>query len=272
MRSSLQIHGSTRNGKSYLANCYYTRPFKVANITENRNDAWLRLMLMSSSPGILDTDDFTIEIVLDEECLMHLSTQAYQRLFSMQSGAQQKMNVTLRSGSAFIFLPHPSVPHENSIFTTRNKFHLDQNSFLIWGEVLTCGRKLNGEVFCFTKYHSITEIFLNSQLIVKENLLMAPASIPVNTIGQLEGYTHQASLICMDPQQVNITVIDDVHQLLGGERDMDIGVSSLQESGFIVRLLGNKAEQLYNCLQSITRHVTASRQRKNSFQPARYAS
>ena len=98
------------------------------------------------------------------------------------------------------YLPHLSVPHEGSDFTARNKIYLVDNCSLVWGEVLTCGRKLNGEVFLFSKYHNVTEIFLNNKLIIKENLLIQPGQINVNAIGQLEGYTHQASLIYLDNQ------------------------------------------------------------------------
>ena len=51
----------------------------------------------------------------------------------------------------FVLLPHPSVPHEAIDFTSRNKIYLSDNCSLIFGEVLTCGRKLNGEVFSIFK-------------------------------------------------------------------------------------------------------------------------
>jgi urease accessory protein len=149
MIAKLHIQTAFKNGATCLQQNYFTPPFKTANITEDKRSNWLRIMLMNSSPGILDGDDYEIKIGLAENSSLQLHTQAYQRLFNMKKGATQLMEVHLEKDSSFIYLPHPSVPHENSIFTAKNKIFLNNDCNLIWGEVLTCGRKLNGEVFRF---------------------------------------------------------------------------------------------------------------------------
>ena len=53
MNAQLHIQTALRNGITYLKNCYATPPFKLANITEDKQSHELQLMLMSSSPGIL---------------------------------------------------------------------------------------------------------------------------------------------------------------------------------------------------------------------------
>lgn len=255
MKAGLQIYAARRKGSTILQNSFCSQPFKLADITEDRNAYRLQLMLMSSSPGILDNDDYNIHIHLDEHCSVELETQSYQRLFQMKTGAKQEMEVRMQKGSSFIFLPHPSVPHQSSIFLSKNKFYLSEDCRLIWGEVLTCGRKLNGEVFRLSRYHSVTEIFLLGKLIVKENLLVDPSLINVNLLGQLEGYTHQASFTCVGSMLPQGTV-DNIHELLLRENDISFGVSALSVDGFMVRLMGYKAEQLYNILKLIAGHVT----------------
>src|SRR5204862_1577227 len=135
----------------------------------------LQLMMMCSSPGILDNDDYEIKISLDEDCKVQLHTQSYQRLFQMQTGAKQCTEVHLKEGASLVYLPHPAVPHAQSIFTSINKIYLSKKSSLIWGEILTCGRQLKAEVFTFSKYHNITEVCMEGRLIIKENLQMQHA-------------------------------------------------------------------------------------------------
>lgn len=221
------------------------------NITEDKRGEQLALMIMSSSPGILDEDEYAITIDIEEGCSLSLHTQSYQRIFNMKKGAVQSMNVTIQRGASFIYLPHPSVPHENSIFTTKNKIYLSDNSQLIFGEVLTCGRKLNGEVFQFSKYHSITEVFVNNKLIIKENLLMQPLVVDVNAMGQLEGFTHQASFIYLNEQADMKTLCDEVYYFLQEKSEIGFGVTITHTNGLLVRLLGHKAEQLYTYLKNI---------------------
>ena len=179
MIAKLHIQTAQTNGVTFLKGCYFTTPLKVANITEDKKGATLRLMLTSSSPGILDGDDYQLKIDVAEGCSLQLHTQSYQRWFTMKQQAVQQMEVTLGENSAFCFIPHPVVPHESSNFTARNKIYLTNNCSLIIGEILTCGRKLSGEVFTFSKYHSVTEIFTNGKLVIKENLLLQPALINI---------------------------------------------------------------------------------------------
>jgi urease accessory protein len=258
MTARLDIQAATRNGITYLQHSYFTPPLRVADITEDKQSAWLHLMLMNSSPGILDQDQYAITIRLGENASLHLHTQSYQRLFNMKSGAAQQTEIYLDKGASFIYLPHPAVPHENSIFTVKNKIFITGDCNLLWGEVLTCGRKLstalpaaNGEVFRFSKYHSLTEIWSGGKLIIRENLLMQPSVIDPNRIGQLEGFTHQASLICLGKTGITRTQTDELHGYLSGQTGILFGVSAIAGNGIIVRILGNKAEPLYHFLQMI---------------------
>jgi urease accessory protein len=221
------------------------------NITEDKRGKDLHLMLMSSSPGILDEDEYELKIEVEENCSLQLHTQSYQRLFNMQNNAKQLMNVHLQNNASFVYLPHPSVPHKDSSFTAINKIHLNNNCNLIWGEILTCGRKLNEEIFKFNKYHNSTEIFINNKLIIKENLLMQPLFINPNSIGQLEGYTHQASLICFQHQFNTEEIIDNIHEFLSQLNEISFGISTTNKNGIIVRIVGYKAEQLHQSLKTI---------------------
>jgi urease accessory protein len=262
MMAELYIQTARTNETTCLKKCYCTTPFKVANITEDKKDSILRLMLMSSSPGILDGDAYNIKIDLAKNCSLQLHTQSYHRLFTMKEQATQKMEIQLAEGASFCFIPHPAVPHEQSNFTARNKIYLSNNCNLIFGEILTCGRKLNGEVFLFSKYHCITEIFMNDKLIIKENLLMQPALIDVNNIGQLQGFTHQASLIYLDEYADVKRIKPTVMEILMVQKGISIGITAAPVNGLIVRLLGQKAEQLFDCLKMIAGCLPQSNQQK----------
>jgi urease accessory protein len=251
MNAQLHIQVADRNGCSYLRKAFFTTPFKVMNITENKMGKQLHLMLMSSSPGILDGDEYDMKIEVEKDCSLQLHTQAYQRLFNMKIGAMQQMNVHLSDGASFCYLPHPSVPHNQSIFTSRNNFYLSNNCQILFGEILTCGRKLSGELFLLSKYHSINNIYINHKLVVKENLLMQPSLINVHAIGQLEQFTHQASMIWLNQDADVRNIQQQLMELLSSEKNIEAGITAASVNGIIIRLLGNGAEQLYDCLQRI---------------------
>lgn len=251
MIAELHIETKLRDGCTHLKKVYATPPFKIADVREDKRDKTLQLMLMSSSPGILDGDEYRIKIDLEEGCALDLQTQSYQRVFNMQNSALQQIAVHMAKGSSFQYLPHPSVPHENSDFTAKNRIYLSDNCRLMWGEVLTCGRKLNGEVFLFSKYHNLTEIFFNGKLIIKENLMMQPRQVNVNAMGQLEGYTHQASLIYLDEKADSKQLKESINAFLTEQTHMAYGITEAPKNGIIVRILGQKGEQLHHCLKAM---------------------
>lgn len=273
MNARLLLNTALRNNKTVLQHCFYTPPFKVLDITEDTRNTELHLMLMNSSPGILDGDHYNMKIKVVTGCSLQLHTQSYQRLFPMKQGASQELNLFMETDSSFCYLPHPSVPHQASHFTSKTKINVSRNCKLIWGEILTCGRTLNGEQFTFSKYHSLTEIFLQERLVIKENLLLQPLCMDVTGIGQLEGYTHQASLIYLDEVAAVQVLMNGLHDLLLPEEGVCFGITALPVNGFIVRMLGYKAEQLHGLLKKLVRQLrNKTGTEKESIKVAVYAS
>ncbi len=255
MIAQLTIQLAAMNGITFLQKCYSDPPFKVANITQNKKGHVLSLMLMSSSPGVLDADEYAVSIRLQQDCSLQLHTQSYQRLFTGKQQAKQHTSIHMARGSSFCFVPHPVVPHQRSNFAARTDIFLSEQCSLIFGEVLTCGRKLNGEVFTFSRYHNVTRLFLNDRLVVKENLLMDPSFTDPAGIGQLQGYTHQASLIYLDEKAIAKEIIPALLFLLKDEKDISIGITAAPGNGIVLRVLGQKAEQLFDCLKLVAGHL-----------------
>jgi urease accessory protein len=255
MISDLHIITSLRGTVTYLKKLYFTAPFKVADITINKRERQLHLTLMSSSPGILDTDEYRINIELESGCAVRLYTQAYQRLFTMKGSAKQNTDFHLGKNSSLYFIPHPVVPHADSNYAARNRIYLSDNCCLIFGEILTCGRKMNGELFKFSRFHNLTEVFMNNKLVIRENLLIEPSRIDMAAIGQLEGFTHQASMIYLHPEADPASLCAKIHELLSDETGIEYGVSAAPVAGVIVRIMGNGAEQLMECLHLIAKNL-----------------
>jgi urease accessory protein len=270
MFSSLHIHTQTRNGKTFLKSNFCTPPFKIADVTSGRTEKELRLMIMSSSPGVLDEDEYQLQVDLSAGSFLRLETQSYQRLFKMKSTASQKMEVRMQEGSSLIYLPHPVVPHEDSNFVCRNRVFMSNHCDLTWGEVLTCGRKLNGESFSFSSFHNITEIFLDGRLIVKENLMIQPSVVDPLSIGQLEGFTHQATLIMINEKIAVKELIENMRLSLADEKSIAFGVTELAVKGLLVRILGCKAEQLFELIKNLS--VTGTNMVKETKEISGYAS
>src|SRR6476620_5295016 len=114
MINKLDIIATVKNDRTILKDCFFTQPFRVANISEDRKDPRLYLVVMSSSPGLLNDDDYAIKISLDPGAALLLQSQAYQRVFKMKGSARIQQNITLGKDAELYYIPHPVVPHTGS--------------------------------------------------------------------------------------------------------------------------------------------------------------
>lgn len=252
MIAIVKIDTYIRNEVTHLKSAYHTAPFKVAEIREDKNQAVLELMLMSASPGILDGDCYDFEITVQEDCKLEFSTQSYQRIFTMEGSASQNMRVEVNKNGFFKYLPHPTVPHKNSNYKAINTINLEENATLIWGEILTCGRKLNAEQFEFTEFQNKTAIYKKGKLVLFENLYMNPSELNPLELGELEGFTHQASLIYFNDSMESKSVKQQIDDFLATQENLLFGTSKTNGNGLIIKILHHNSEKLFLLLKELT--------------------
>ncbi len=246
MICSLDIKIAHREGKSFLKDAYATQPFRIVPVGQYQKDNAAYLMIMSSSPGLLDGDDHRIQVDIAPGSKLQLQTQAYQRLFHMKGHSSQTMEVNIGENAVFSYVPHPVVPQHSSHFLSHNIVHLASNCHLLLSEIVTCGRKMSGEEFMYNHFQNLTECYVNGRLVVKDNVLLQPDRMPIQGLGILEGYTHQGTLIYLNSAGLNPSDwIEAFYERYGDTKDVAFGISELQHDGFMVRVLGHGAEQLY---------------------------
>lgn len=254
----LHIIAGYKNDKTFLKHAFCKQPFKLSDITENKAGVSLQLTIRSSSPGIMDNDNYAIEIEIEPHAKVFITTQGYQRLFTMANKASQCTNVYLKNGSSLCFLPHPSVPHTYSNFSSTNNIYLGPRHNLLWSDIITCGRKLSGEIFKFSRYHNITNIYLDNKLVVRENVLMEPLIRSVHMLGQLEGYTHQSTLLFINDEAGMEKISAVCLEILSSFKEITFGISMLPINGLMIRILGHKGEQLFDCNKKLTSFIRES--------------
>lgn len=239
--------------QTILKDVFFTPPFNLVEVRENRNNLLLEVMVMSSSPGILNDDFYDISIEVIDGSSLNLQTQSYQRIYVSENGTNQNMNILIGESAYFSHVPHPVVPHKGARYAAKNTIHIKNSSTLIWGEILTCGRKYmgEGELFQFKKHHAITEIFQEEVLIFKDNLYIVPEEINLMEFGQYEDYTHQGSLFFITPETDVSERMEKIINRLSKEEGISYGISKVLDNAFVLRILGNEGEQLFKLFTQI---------------------
>lgn len=256
MECRLSLVTAAREGRSYMKDLYVTPPFRVVSVGQLARDGGAYLMVMSSSPGILDGDHYHVDIRVCESARLQLQSQSYQRLFHMEQGATQQMNICLERGASFSQVPHPIVPHEGSVFHSVCQVDMGEDCSFLQSEIITCGRKHYGEAFRFRDFRNLLEVRYAGRLLLKDNIRLKPADMPLSSIGLLEGHTHQGTLVYLNTQhQPMRETIEEVHSLVETFEGVEFGLSLIAGNGFVLRALGNGGERLLDCFRAVQQYM-----------------
>lgn len=247
MDSIIKINVEREGHRSVLKESYHNAPYKLTHYGSPRAQDHLEMIIMSASPGIMDSDSLVIDVHVKENAHLKLFTQSFNKLHPMKVGASQETNVLLDKDSMFNYVPHPVTPFKNSIFKTVNTIHVNDGATLIWGDIISAGRVQRDEVFAFRKLHSITRVYQDSKLLVTDNQCLLPQEQPVSDLLFFEGYTHQATLLYCGPFAKLMK--GEMDEILTREyEDVSFGFTECAENTILLRAVGTDGELLYSFL------------------------
>lgn len=268
MNSKLSLSTKlSQSGKTQLAEYFATPPFKVMTLP-SYDDAWangLNAMQMSSSPGVLAGDVLEIDISLAKSTALSLNTQAFTRVQAMNEGesAMQTTHISLAENSRLFYLPHPLVLHKDSVFKQQTQIEMGEQSELIYGEIVAIGRVLNDERFAFRQFSSHLKIYAvqndgKKRPLVSDCIQWLPSKMNLSALSQMENYFHQGSLTYLNLAKNNAEIKQQVQALQqqnAEEKDLLIGISQLNESGLMVRVLGRRAETIQQLFEKMGKQL-----------------
>lgn len=259
MKSELRLRIAHRRNQSIVSDCYVTSPLKILALPHEQGHA-LSLMQMSASPGLLDSDEQNIELTLEENTRLRIFTQAYQRVFATHNHAQQNTTLHLKANSQLIYTPHPLVLHDGAHLKLCNTIYLENDARMVWSEIITCGRKQCGESFAFKQLSSLTRIYWNNTLILRDNLQWQPSTQAMDSPVHMAEFSHQATLYFADTHADFVAKIqlDALYQKLStlNSKDIYFGVSQTHPKLIIVRILAQQGELLHEMIRDLSKQLS----------------
>jgi len=252
IKSKIIISCKKEGDKTLLENSFYNIPYKVSHYGKANAHKHLELIQMCASPGVMDGDSLELDVTCPDRTEMKLYTQSYNKIHPMprKIGALQVATFKLGESTLFQYLPHPTIPFEQSIFVIHNTIHLDESSHLIWSDIIGGGRIFSGERFQFSKFHTKTKIFRNGRLLLYDNQLLEPANQPVEEILFFEGYTFQATFIVVSPYAMALKKELD-EMLVEQFMDMTYGYTLCAENAIMMRGLGDSGDALHEWIYNM---------------------
>lgn len=240
--------------RTVIESLYYSppmRPVDVGHIEKYSNP--LYLMLTSSSPGMLDDDKYEIILEQADNTALKLSSQAYQHLMNTDKTCSQEMYVYLGENSVLSYIPYPIVAHKNAKFSGNSVLEIQDSSQLLWGEIMSMGRKHMGELFEFDFLRSNLEIYINKRIAFKD-LLYFDRKMDLQVLGFFEGYSHCGMLLVfLQDKQVLFELREflTAYQAKHLATEIVVSCSEWHSKGVVVRALAQGGETISQLFQEI---------------------
>ena len=235
-----------------MENSFADVPYKLMHYG-NKNlqtQEHLEMMIMCSSPGVMDDDSLSVKIHCKEGASMKLFTQSYGKLHPMTKGARQSTQVKTEPRSLLCYIPQPVTPFKNSLFHASAEIKTDETSHLIWGDIISGGRIHSGERFEFTKIHNQTKLYINNELIFYDNQLLEPLTQPIEGVLFFEGYSHQGTLLLVSREAGKFK--NELDEMLKEQFvDMQYGFTQCHKNALVIKMLGNSGEAVHSLMSHL---------------------
>lgn len=271
------------DGRTVLARAYATQPYRVMKpFADSRNPAFAQVITMSSSAGLMEGDAQRVRVTVGAGAALAVRAQAFEKVHRMDGPgeAARTTELAVAPGGRLRFLQQPVIPYAGSRFAGATTVQLaDAAAAVAYGEVIACGRAAAGERFAFCRFANRVLVTVAGEPVFADNLVLDPAADDVAGLGMFEGFTHMASLVIVAPDlaeerfdaaRAALRALTDPEGATAFDGDSTSGNAALAftpgdaliggithlgrvagASGWAVRLLGNRAQDLQRALDLV---------------------
>ena len=214
------------------------------------------LYIISPSGGILQGDRYKTDITLKNKAISHITTQGATRIYSMNSNsASQIVNITLDENCYLEYIPDQIIPYKNSRYYQKVNLNIHDNATLIYSEVLTPGRTAMNESFdydiCYLRTYCKNQ---NDKFRCLENMKIEPKKYDMKTKGVLGKYNIVGTVYVLTKKDKIQKLDEIINEKIEKSELITSGTSILpNESGIIVKILGNNTEDIFEKIYHIVK-------------------
>ena len=206
--------------------------------------------IISPSGGILQGDRYKIDIKLDTNAIAHVTTQGASRIYKMETNyASQIINIKVKEGSYFEYIPDQIIPFRNSRFYQEVHLNVHDKATMIYSEVIVPGRVASGEAFeydiCYIK--TVGKNQLGKPRFV-DTVKLEPRKQNLRTEGIFRNLQVVGTIYIVTKE----SFVSDIYYEIGDKikaieprGKISAGISILPaRQGMIVRILGNSSDNV----------------------------
>lgn len=252
MDSKLKIVTCVKDNLTYPEEVYFKAPYKLTNYFRLPSGG-IEYILMSSSPGIMSGDNYCIDITLQKDSHLVISSQSYEKILKMDEGsANRKTTINLYPNSYLKYLPLPVIPFASSAFKANTTINISSRTAkLIYADFISNGRHHNMEQFKYKYFISELDLILENKLVYRENNRFIPEKFDLFSLGMFENFNCFANLVIygFELSQEKLSLINE---MIGKNTGIEAAITQLPyNSGMLFKGMAYESDPLYKLVIQI---------------------
>ena len=250
----LKLAFAQHNGGTVLAESFCQVPLQVMKPRYDESGCAC-VYLLSPTGGVVQGDDYRIDVALAPNSHATLTTQAATKVYAMPvQGAAQSLLARIGKNAIFEYLPDPTILFRDANFSQRASFSLARGAMLVMQEIVMPGRLARGEKLEFTKFRSHIEVSDSDGVLLFDSCLLKPKHQPyLADHGALDNFACWGSWFLLgDFEMPHWEALCEIAEPLLNQADKSIGgVTQLNRNGIAIRMLANNVGTIQSAFQTI---------------------
>lgn len=239
-------------GQSAVTSAWASSPLKVLTPRSRGQSVWA--YLSSFGGGMVAGDETHLSVSLGPESRCFLSTQASTKVYRnpRQLACSHNLKANLGEGSVLVLAPEPLQCFAGSAYTQRQEFQLHPRASLALVDWLSSGRAAAGERWSFRRFQSRNEVFLGTERILLDSVLLDPDDGSLDGPHRLGRFNCLALLVLVGEglQEAATAMLGATASHPVTRRAPLLCTASPIAGGALLRLAGERVEDVARALRS----------------------
>ncbi len=250
----LKLAFAQQNDRTVMAKNFFRVPLQVMKPRYNASGCAC-VYLLSPTGGIVQGDDYQIQVKLAANTHATLTTQASTKVYAMPGqGATQSMQVRVGQDAIFEYLPDSTILFRDADFSQGISLFLERGAKVVLQEIVMPGRLARGERLAFTQYRSRIEASDPQGLLLYDTCWLRPKCLSYLSVsGVLEEYACWGSWYLVGDFEMPWweTLCEFAEPFLNQPPKSIGGLAQLHRGGIAIRMLAHNAELIQSSFQTI---------------------
>ena len=233
-------------GQSTVTSTWARSPLRILTPRFRGQSVWT--YLSSFGGGMVAGDEMFLTLNLGQGTRCFLTTQSSTKVYCnpTRRTCSQSLRATLGSDSCLVLAPDPVQAFAGSSYSQFQQFHLEPGSGLVLVDWLCSGRLARGERWAFSRFESRTEVFLNSEKILLDSLLLDPSHGKLDGQHRLGRFNSLAAILILgEPLRDAATrALERVAEFKVTPRSSLLCSVSPVRGGALIRLASERLEEM----------------------------